>query len=70
MDFITIGSIVFTFVALILAFVLEGGSPKALLAPTAAMIVFGGTIGATCVSFKGSDLAKGPKLIAKAFKND
>lgn len=70
MDFVTIGSIIFAFAALILAFVFEGGSPAALLAPTAAMIVFGGTIGATCISFKGSDLAKVPKLILKAIKTD
>lgn len=70
MDFVTIGSIIFAFGALITAFILEGGSPGALLAPTAAMIVFGGTIGATCISFKGSDLAKVPKLLLKAFKSD
>lgn len=70
MDIVTLGSLIFAFVMLILAFVFEGGAPGALLQPTAAMIVFGGTIGAVGVSFKGSDLARFPKLIMKAFKNE
>lgn len=47
MDLATIGGILLATVSLVVAFVLEGGSIMALLQPTAALIVFGGTIGAT-----------------------
>jgi chemotaxis protein MotA len=69
MDIITIISIIFAFGSLIVAFVLEGGVVSALLQPTAALIVFGGTIGAIGISFKGSNLAKVPKLLRKVFFN-
>jgi len=70
MDIVTIISIVFAFGSLIVAFILEGGVLSALLQPTAAMIVFGGTFGAVGVSFKGRSLAKVPKILLKAFKNE
>lgn len=44
--------------SLVLAFVLEGGHLSGLVGPTAAMIVFGGTIGAVGVSFPASDLRR------------
>jgi chemotaxis protein MotA len=69
MDIVTLVSIIFAFASLLLAFVLEGGVLTALLQPTAAMIVFGGTIGAIGISFKGSNLAKVPKLVMLIFKN-
>lgn len=58
MDISTIISIVIAFASLILAFVLEGGHVGSLLQPTAALIVFGGTIGAIGVSFRSSILKK------------
>lgn len=68
MDISTIISIVIAFASLILAFVLEGGHVGSLLQPTAALIVFGGTIGAIGVSFRSSILKKLPKVITIAFK--
>lgn len=68
MDISTIISIVIAFASLILAFVLEGGHVGSLLQPTAALIVFGGTIGAIGVSFRSSILKKMPKVITIAFK--
>lgn len=68
MDLVTLISLIFSFVALVAAFVLEGGVLKALLAPTAALIVFGGTFGAIGMSFSGKDLAKIPKLLLIAFR--
>lgn len=68
MDVSTIISIVIAFASLILAFVLEGGHVGSLLQPTAALIVFGGTIGAIGVSFRSSILKKLPKVIKIAFK--
>lgn len=68
MDLVTLLSLIFSFIALILAFVLDGGVLSALLEPTAALIVFGGTLGAIGMSFAASDLAKIPKLLALAFR--
>ncbi|MDF2943071.1 MAG: motility protein [Herbinix sp.] len=70
MDIVTIVSLIVSFGALILAFVLEGGVLGALLQPTAALIVFGGTFGAVGVSFQGSVLKRIPKIMMKAFKNE
>jgi len=69
MDIMTVISMVFAFAALIVAFILEGGVPSALVQPTAAMIVFGGLIGAVGVSFPVATLAKIPKLIGVVFKS-
>lgn len=63
MEITTIGGILFATVSLVAAFVLDGGHVMALLKPTAAMIVFGGTIGATIVGFSLSEIATIPKLI-------
>ncbi|WP_066715209.1 flagellar motor protein [Clostridium sp. Marseille-P299] len=68
MDISTIISIVIAFASLLVAFVLEGGHIGSLLQPTAALIVFGGTIGAVGVSFRSSILKKLPKVVAIAFK--
>lgn len=51
MDIMTILSILFAFVCIVVGFVIEGGKPIALLQPTAALIVIGGTIGAIGISF-------------------
>lgn len=68
MDIVTLISLIFSFLALVAAFVMDGGVVSALLEPTAALIVFGGTIGAVGVSFASSDLVKIPKLITLAFR--
>ncbi|MEW6423882.1 MAG: flagellar motor protein [Bacillota bacterium] len=54
-------------VALVGGFVLEGGHLGALFQVTAAMIVFGGTIGATILSFSLNDLKVVPRLLTVAF---
>ena len=51
MDYATIIGTVVAFLAIFGGFVLEGGHLSAVLQPTAAMIVFGGTLGAVCVQF-------------------
>ncbi len=63
MDIFTLIFMVFGFAALIVAFVLEGGVVGALLQPTAAIIVFGGLIGAVGVSFPADVLKRLPKII-------
>ncbi len=69
MDIVTLISLIFSFAALILAFIFDGGTVSALLKPTAALIVFGGTFGAVGISFPAKRLAKIPKLFLIAFKN-
>lgn len=69
MDLTTVIGIVLGIASLVIAFVLEGGSLGGLLAPTAAIIVFGGTIGATIVGYSLSEVLTIPKLLGIAFKN-
>lgn len=63
MEITAIGGILFSLVCLIVAFLMEGGHIEALIKPTAAMIVFGGTIGATMIGFSLSELKTIPKLL-------
>ncbi len=64
MDLSSIIGLVLGFGMLIASFVLDGGHVTSLLKPTAAMIVFGGTIGATMTSFTVNDL----KQVGTLFK--
>lgn len=50
MDIASIGGIGAALICLVLSFILDGGSISALLNPTAALLVFGGTIGSTLAS--------------------
>jgi len=68
MDIMTILSVLFAFICIIVGFIIEGGKPIALLQPTAAMIVIGGTLGAVGISFSSSTLKKFPKVLSIAFK--
>lgn len=63
MDISVIVSLLVGFGMLIGGFVLEKGDPAALIAGTAAMIVFGGTIGAVMLSFPMSTLKRFPKIL-------
>ncbi len=49
--------------------VLEQGDLLAFVKPSAALIVFGGTFGATMVSYRGSTLGRLPKIIGNTFIN-
>ncbi len=69
MDIIALLSLIFSFFMLIAAFVIEGGSPGALLQMTAAMIVLGGTVGAVGLSFPSAALKKVPGALGRAFGN-
>jgi len=55
------------FGALLLGLILEGGAVSSFMEPSAAVIVFGGTIGATLISFPGSIISQLPKSILTAF---
>jgi chemotaxis protein MotA len=59
--------LMFGLASLVVAFVIEGGHLTGLLVLTAAMIVFGGTIGAVGVSFPLQDMKRFPAIFAMAF---
>lgn len=61
--------VVLGFGSVITGFVLEGGHLAGLLAPTAAIIILGGTIGATGVSFPKSELMQFPKMFKVLIKD-
>lgn len=67
MSLSSIGSIILGFVSLIAAFVLEGGHIGSLLEPTAAIIVFGGTIGAVGLSSPIEDVKRIPGMFKVVF---
>jgi chemotaxis protein MotA len=66
-DLSSIIGLVLGFASLLIGFALEGGHLTALLAPTAAIIVFGGTFGATILSFPMNDIKQVPTLLKIAF---
>jgi len=67
MDFAAFGGIVLALVSLVVAFVGEGGTLASLLEPTAALIVFGGTFGATIASSTFEQLKGVGKYLRVAF---
>jgi chemotaxis protein MotA len=69
MEITTLLFMIASFVALLVAFIIEGGAPSALFQPSAMLIVFGGTIGVVGFSFPFSSIKKVPKVLVKAFKN-
>jgi chemotaxis protein MotA len=68
MDFGTIGGIVFAIAMILVGQALEGGHVSSILQLTAAMIVFGGTIGAVMVSFPMKEFMRGIKMGASTIK--
>lgn len=67
MDIATILGIILGFGAVIGGQMLEGGHLSALVQPTAALIIVGGTLGATCVSFPKEALIAAVKDLKIAF---
>jgi len=67
MDLATMGGLLIGLLSLIFGFILEGGVLGALIAPTAALIVFGGTFGATAMSFSMEELKTLPFMLKKVF---
>lgn len=68
MDLTTILGIALGLLALVGGFLLDGGHISGLLVFSAAIIVFGGTIGAVVVSFPKSQLKQIPKALRLAFR--
>lgn len=68
MDIMALLSILFAFVCIVVGYIIEDGNILALLQPTAALIVIGGTLGAVGVSFPSKSIKKFPKALSIAFK--
>lgn len=69
MDIATVFGFILALSCLLTGFLWEGGHAGALLQPSAALIVFGGTIGATIFSFSPRDLTVAPQLFKLAIFN-
>lgn len=68
MDLATIGGIIFSLAMILVGQRLEGGHIGSILQLTAAMIVFGGTIGAVMVSFPMKEFIGGVKAAGSAMR--
>jgi chemotaxis protein MotA len=69
MDITTIGGIVLALSALVAGILIEGGNLGSYIGVSAAVIIFGGTIGAVIISFPLKVLAAIPSLLTNAFTN-
>ena len=70
MDLSTVFGIVVALGGILLGQAIEGGSVLQILQPTAAMIVFGGTLGAVMISFPLSVLKQAASDLLHVFKED
>lgn len=69
MDIATVIGIVLAIGGILLGQLLEGGRVGSIVQGTAALIVFGGTIGAVAVSYPLKDFVRGLKLAAMALRD-
>jgi chemotaxis protein MotA len=67
MDLATVIGIALAWGAFYVALIMEGGHLESLIEPSAAIIVFGGTFGATIISFSLRHLTNLPKVVRQAF---
>src|SRR3984885_15612635 len=67
MDIASIGGIALAIIGIPAGMMIEGGSIAQILQPTAALIVFGGTIGAVMLQFPLSTVATAFKELARVF---
>lgn len=66
MDPASVGGIGFALFALMVAMIMDGGKPTALIAPPAILLTFGGTIGATVAGMLMKDAKSLPKVLKAA----
>jgi chemotaxis protein MotA len=69
MDLAPIIGIILSIAAIIVGQALEGGHIQSIIQPTAALIVLGGTLGATTLGYSISDLLRGVKMGLSIFFN-
>jgi len=68
-DLLTIGGILLAILAILGGQALEGGSAGSLMQLTAGIIIVGGTLGATMVSYPKADFLRGMKMAKAVFIN-
>ncbi len=69
MDLLSLLGIVIGAGALLIGHTLGGGNLNAILQPNAALIVLGGTLGATLLSSPKADIARGIRMLSRAFRS-
>ena len=69
MDITSVAGIVLSIALILLGQALEGGHLGSIVQATAALIVFGGTFGATMVAFPTKDFVRGLKMLKLVFGN-
>lgn len=67
MDLTSLIGIILGFGGLLTGYLIEGGSLRGLWGPSAFIIIFGGTLGATSLSFPLTDLKRIPSLLREVF---
>ena len=67
MDLATVLGLLLAWGALVGSLLMEGGDPKALVNIPAALLVFGGTLGAATISFRLNQIMGIPDILRKAF---
>src|SRR2546426_7753293 len=69
MDLATLLGIAMALAGILLGLAVEGGSIIQIIQPTAAMIVFGGTVGATMIGFPLSTFKRAIRDLGRLFRN-
>ncbi len=69
MDVATIIGLLLAWGALMVSLLMEGGDPRALINIPAALLVFGGTLGAATISFRLNQIMGIPDILRKAFSS-
>ncbi len=69
MNIATVVGLIVGAAAILVGYIMEGGNPASLFAPTAVIIVFGGTLGTTLVSYPLNAVLKLPKLVLLTIKS-
>jgi len=67
MDLATIAGLLLAWGALVVSLIWEGGDPRALVNLPAALLVFGGTLGAATISFRLEQIRAIPEILRKVF---
>jgi len=67
MDLATIIGLILGWGAVVVSLIMEGGNPAELMHPGALILVFGGTLGSTTISFSLKQMMGLPGIIRKAF---
>lgn len=68
MDLATLLGLGLAVVSLFISLIMEGGTFASLLNPSALVLIVGGTLGATMISFSMKDMTRLPSFLTQAIK--